>query len=307
MCSSDLDALFRSAGKAPELWDSATGSITRPGVFRGEKDGRTALPMHLDPNGSVFVVFREKAPVRHATETDLTAGTVLLKKDGRLLAALERGVSASVRFSDGASAKIKASELPPPVTLDGPWQVTFPPNLGAPASATFDTLLSWPDHPDAGIRFFSGTATYTQTFELPSALFGEGRELTLDLGRVEVIAQVTLNGRSLGTLWKPPFRVRADGVAKPGANTLSVRITSLWPNRLIGDAALPDDIPWQSPEKAVSLPASWPEWLIKGQPRPSGRIAFCTRKNVYGKTDPLLPSGLLGPVTFSAAQQISVE
>jgi hypothetical protein len=61
-----FDALFRVSGKAPELWDPASGAVTRPGVFRSERDGRTCVPLRLDPNGSVFVVFREKAPARHA-------------------------------------------------------------------------------------------------------------------------------------------------------------------------------------------------------------------------------------------------
>ncbi len=315
-----FDALFRVAGKAPELWDPATGAVTRPGLFRSEKDGRTCVPLRLDPNGSAFVVFREKAPARHAValefpdpaQTALSASQpppVELAQgiDGTLTATFLTSVACTVVREDGQRTALQAPALPAPLTLDGPWQVSFPPNLGAPAAAAFDRLLSWPDHADAGIRFFSGTATYTKSFELPPTLFGKDRELLLDLGRVEVIAQVTLNGQPLPTLWKPPFRVRVDGAAKPGANALEVRITNLWPNRLIGDASLPDDIEWQAGGKGSSLPERWPEWLVKGLPRPSGRIAFCTRKDVYAKDDPLLPSGLLGPVTVRAAERVPVK
>jgi hypothetical protein len=179
--------------------------------------------------------------------------------------------------------------------------VRFPEGLGAPASAQFDQLLSWPAHPNPGIRYFSGTATYEKDFELPPEFFGPNRELYLDLGEVAVIAAVKLNGRDLGILWKPPFRVRVDGAAKPGSNRLEIRITNLWRNRMIGDAALPDDVTWNRTRARGAYPASWPDWLVQGTARPSGRITFCTRKDVYSKDDPLLPSGLLGPVKLQTA------
>jgi hypothetical protein len=208
----------------------------------------------------------------------------------------------TVLCNDDTRVELPAPALPAAVPLDGPWQVSFPPNLGAPAAATFDRLISWTEHPEPGIRFFSGTATYQKEFDLPASLFGRDRELYLDLGPVEIIARVTLNGQQLPTLWKPPFRIRVDGVARPGSNRLEIRLTNLWPNRMIGDAALPDDIPWQRAATGSALPARWPDWLLQGQPRPSGRIAFCTRKDVYAKDDPLLPSGLLGPVRFQCAE-----
>ncbi len=481
----DVEVVFRADGRAPELWDAASGAITRPGVFRVGKDGRVTMPMRLDPNGSAFVVFRGKAAAPHAVELagaapvkaapavapvppaglkdaartftlalwvkpsdeiplpperkaeiafqkqnwavfppqgqaqfgdghagagiaagrngvvvfehgaryapavvtlplDLTERThvavvyrdgvptlfvngreartgtrgphvvhaaiagghafrgersepVLFDRalsaaeiaalaeapalpsaapapvaierdaDGRLVARFREAADRVVTLSEGATIPLRAPALPAPVEIGGPWQVTFPPNLGAPASAVFEKLVSWPDRPEAGIRFFSGTATYAREFDLPASLFGAGRELFLDLGSVEVIANVTLNGKKLATLWKPPFRVNVDGVAKPGANRIEVRVTNLWPNRMIGDAALPDDMEWQNSGKGGTLAATWPEWLVKGQPRPSGRIAFCTRGNVYGKNDPLLSSGLLGPVRICSEAVVPVK
>jgi hypothetical protein len=70
---------------------------------------------------------------------------------------------------------------------------------------------------------------------------------------------------------------------------------------MIGDATLPDDMEWQAAGKNSALPKSWPDWLVNGKPRPSGRIAFCTRSRVYSKNDPLLPSGLIGPVSIKTA------
>jgi hypothetical protein len=259
--SEDFNATFRVGNRAPELWDPATGEIRILPDFRVDA-GVVRVPLHLDPCGSAFIVFRgDRKPV------------------------------AGRNWTEFKNAQ----------TLTGPWQVSFPPKLGAPASAIFSELGSWTKHSDAGVRFFSGTATYTKEFELPANIPDADRELSLDLGQVSVIAEVELNGENLGILWKPPFRVRVDGVAKAGTNHLVVKVTNLWRNRLIGDAALPDnDIEWKG-KSTFFFPAKWPDWLLQGQPRPSGRIAFCSRKDVYTADDPLLESGLLGPVILQTA------
>jgi hypothetical protein len=119
---------------------------------------------------------------------------------------------------------------------------------------------------------------------------------------VQVIAEVRLNGQDLGILWKPPFRLNTTAALKPGANRLEVRVTNLWPNRMIGDEQLPDSMPWT---RRRPLPSRWPGWLLKGEPRPDGRVTFCTRK-VYKKDDPLLESGLLGPVRLEFAQRVEL-
>ena len=212
---------------------------------------------------------------------------------------------ATLVWNDGTRAEIQSPAVPEPMELAGPWQVSFPPNLGAPPSATFDKLVSLSEHADPGIRFFSGTATYRTAFapRAPAA----GSKIFLDLGDVQVIAEVKLNGRDLGILWKPPFRVDVTGAIQAAANELEIRVTSLWPNRMIGDAALPDDVPWNRERPRGAYPAAWPDWLVQGQPRPSGRFAFCTRKDVYAKDDPLLPSGLMGPVRLVTAAEVPLS
>ena len=297
-----IRATFRAGTKAPEFWDPASGTMIRAGAYRQTKDGRVDVPLTLDPNGSVFVVFRDSPAADHVVSDGAVSTVELFCDDkGALSARLWEAGSFNVTLDSGRDVDLKLQELPAPVRLDGPWQLSFPPNLGAPASSTFGKLISWPVHDDPGIRFFSGTATYILDFDLPESLFGTDRELFLDLGDVQVIARVTLNGNVLPTLWKPPFRINIDGAAKPGKNSISIRVTNLWPNRMIGDATLPDDMEWQAAGKNSALPKSWPDWLVNGKPRPSGRIAFCTRSRVYSKNDPLLPSGLIGPVSIKAA------
>jgi hypothetical protein len=201
--------------------------------------------------------------------------------------------SHALTTASGAVKTIEVPELPAPVALIGPWDLTFQAPVGAPPKTTFAGLFSWPEHPDAAIRYFSGTAIYRKSFVLPASSIRDPRSsMLLDLGRVEVIAEVTLNGKDLGILWKAPFQVDITAAARSGPNNLEVRVTNLWPNRLIGDEQFSDDVAWDG-----ARIGAWPDWMVKGTPRPvKERLTFTTWKH-YQKESSLLPSGLLGPVT----------
>jgi hypothetical protein len=141
-----------------------------------------------------------------------------------------------------------------------------------------DRLISWTDHPDEGVKHFSGTATYSREIEVPAALLSRGRAVWLDLGTVKEVAEVSVNGKDLGILWRPPFRVNIAGAAHAGRNRLEVRITNLWPNRMIGDSALPQD----------------------------KRFTYATFQP-FKPTDPLLESGLIGPVSLMSAETVVLK
>lgn len=190
-----VTATFRVAGKVPELWHAETGK-TEP-VSYTIANGRTTVPLHLEPWGTVFVVFRKAATAAAVTMPDVT--------------------------------ETKLEEV------SGPWAVDFEAGRGAPANATLDKLLSWSDSADAGVKYFSGTGTYTRTIEAPAEWFEKGATLWIDLGDVKNLAQVTVNGKPLGVVWHAPYRVDVTSALKPGANTLSVAVTNAWVNRLIGD------------------------------------------------------------------------
>lgn len=192
--------------------------------------------------------------------------------------------------SSGQTKTIRVESVPEPIKLTGPWEVSFPPNLGAPAKSTFDKLTSWSVSPDEGIRYFSGTATYKKQFTLPENFIQNGRTLELDLGNVKVMAEVIVNGKNLGILWKTPFRINLDHSVHQGVNELEVKITNLWPNRLIGDERLSGDYEWK--DHSIK---KWPEWLLNHTKRPSDRITFTTWKH-WDAGSPLQLSGLLGPV-----------
>jgi hypothetical protein len=209
---------------------------------------------------------------------------------GTVLRAWDAGRYVMVPSAGGNEIVIDVN-LPEPLVVAGPWNVSYPTGRGAPAQAVFDKLISWPDHPDSGIRYFSGTATYRRPIDIPAGMLGAGRELHLDLGRVQVMAEVRLNGRKLGILWKAPYRVDLTSAARAGENMLEIEVTNLWPNRLIGDEQQPEDIEW------AGLPLKrWPDWLLTGAPRPVPQRVTFTTWHHWRKDSQLLPSGLLGPV-----------
>jgi hypothetical protein len=241
------------------------------------------VPLRLEPAESVFVVFRERS-----------------------------------QKSEVRSQK-NFSELKPVMELTGPWEVQFDPKWGGPAeSVTFTTLTDWSKHAEPGIKYYSGTATYRKTFAwsgtsiVPVSASAKRSTakmavpLFLDLGEVAVMAEVKLNGQCAGIAWKAPYRLDVTGLLKPGNNTVEIRVVNLWPNRLIGDEQRPEDAEWRAPHGLdpagnYRILKNWPQWLLDGKPSPAGRLTFATVRK-YTKDDPLLPSGLLGPVRVLAAE-----
>ena len=189
---------FRVTGLRPELWDPVTGCWHPLPEFR-RAEGRTSVPLEFAPGQSYFVVFRD-GPRRSGTNFP---------------------------------------PLKSVVELAGPWEVTFDAKWGGPDKpVTFKTLQDWTRREEDGIRYYSGTAIYRKTFDVPSA--SPGKEQFLDLGEVKNLARVTLNGRDLGVAWCPPWRVALPaGLLKPAGNQLEIKVANLWPNRLIKDAGLP--------------------------------------------------------------------
>jgi len=203
-----------------------------------------------------------------------------------------------ITLASGKKMRAEIRDVPPPIEISGEWDLTFPTNWGAPEKVTFEKLMSWTESTNSGVKYFSGTATYTKEIDIPAADLGSGRGLWLDLGRVKNLAEVFVNGKSLGILWKPPFRVNLTGMAQPGKNKLEIKITNLWPNRLIGDEQLPDDRQWNGKRLA-----EWPQWVLDGKPSPTGRFTFTTWHH-WTKDDALLESGLLGPVQLIPSVEV---
>jgi hypothetical protein len=259
--------VFRVSGRQPELWDPVTGEIRGLPAF-AESGGRTSVPMSFEPHQSFFIVFRKAA----------------------LLATGAEGNAGKAAGAQNFTPLVEAEKI------EGPWEVSFDPKWGGPEKIIFDGLDDWTRRPEEGIKYYSGQATYRKTFDLPDGAGSSAlpARLWLDLGAVKNIARVRLNGRDLGVIWCAPWRVDIAKAAKPKGNRLETTVANLWPNRLIGDERLPADCEY-GPGGNL---ARWPEWLVKGRPRPSsGRYTFSTWRH-FDKDSPLLPSGLLGPVTI---------
>lgn len=211
--------------------------------------------------------------------------------------------------SSGKKVTLAVPTLPQRVDISGPWNVSFPPNLGAPAGITLDKLESLSNNTNQGVKYFSGTATYHTSFDVSGSVLSKADEWYLDLGRVEVIAEVKLNGQNLGIWWKQPFNAAVSKYLKPGKNDLEVKVTNQWANRMIGDDLLPADVQYNDLKDdlfANGTAKAWPEFLTKGTPRTSGRITFCNYK-LWSKNDKPLDSGLIGPVQLVPFKTFTVK
>ena len=204
-----------------------------------------------------------------------------------------------VTTASGRTLQATVAEVPQPVAVGGPWELRFPPKRGAPEAVRLDALVSWTEHPDPGVKYFSGTATYVTTFAW-EARRQKGERYVLDFGDLKNFAEAQLNGKPLALLWKPPYRLDVTEALKSGQNRLEVKVTNLWPNRLIGDEQLPEDCAWDGKHLKA-----WPQWLLEGKPSPTGRITFTTWRHWY-KDDQPLPSGLFGPVVIRTVKTVAV-
>lgn len=236
-----IDARFRVTGAVPRVWHADTGTIDP--VSYSIADGFTTVPLRLAERESVFVVFEPGAAAQSA-----------------LYPVIERKAVAQITT---------------------PWEVKFPPELGAPEAIHLTHLESWTDDARPGVKYFSGTAVYTTTFTAQASWFRGERKLDLDLGNVKDVAEVRLNGKSLGVLWKPPYRVEVGAALRPGRNTLEVRVTNEWTNRIAGDRKLPAE------QRVLPGDKDIPPMALRGP--------------FAGPSEPL-PCGLLGPVQVVAEE-----
>ncbi|HTL73193.1 MAG TPA: glycosyl hydrolase [bacterium] len=236
---------FRVSGKAPELWNAVTGQHQFALAYT-EQNGRTLVPLDFGPCGSWFVVFREPA----------VAHPALAKTNGEKLSLL--------------------------ADISGAWTVAFDPNWGGPKSVQFDSLVDWTKRPEPGIKYYSGTAIYRKSFDLPADFKLGASRAFLDLGNVRELAEVKLNGKSCGITWSPPFRVDVTDAIRAGSNQLEVEVVNFWPNRLIGDAKLPP-----------------------GERRTRTNITKFDKPKGDAHYTALMPSGLLGPVKLEVAEPSS--
>lgn len=227
---------FRVDALHVSLWDAVQGNIA-PTQLQKSDDGRAMVDLTLDAYGSLFVVFSQEDPSAQINSPDL--------------------------WPDLHTAQ----------SWNNDWKVSFQAGRKAPESVQFDTLSDWSLHRDPGIRYFSGIADYARTFEMTSDELKAHSRWFLDLGRVEVMARVEVNGQIVTELWQVPYRCDITPYLKAGENTLRISVANEWPNRLAGDQRLPEQ----------------------------ERVTFATYSPITRDFE-LLPSGLLGPVELQWAE-----
>ena len=291
---------FRISGRQPELWQAEDGSIADASVWHQVND-RTFVDIVLKGTQSVFVVFRRPAvATKHlvAVQVADTAASWTLHTSAAAHTLL-RSRSAMpflLTYATGKTGSV-AAPLRPPLPLAGPWEVSFAPKLDKPFVLKWSALTDFSRHDNPDVKYFAGTATYSQLFSISKDALGKGQRLMLDLGVLNDLAQVSVNGRNFGVLWYPPYQVDVTDALRIGSNQVSIAVTNNWANRLIGDEQQPADFEWGADrgERGRALKA-YPDWFINHTPRPStGRKAF-TVWYYYRSDSPLLPAGLVGPV-----------
>ena len=292
---------FRISGKVPQLWDPYTGILKACKVYKANED-YIEIPIYFDPAGSVFVIFKEDKDENNFTS--LTKDGVDITKGEKLYVDLiEGGDKALIRETgvyeftkkNGRSNSFTVSNIASPIKFTEPWQVTFPKGWGAPEKIRFPELISYTEHTDEGIKYFSGTATYNTIINVPDNVLGDDQAVFLELGRVEVIAEVIVNRKNLGTFWKPPFCIDVTSAIIAGENKIEIKVTNLWPNRMIGDEQYPADY-------KVFPEIELPDWVLDNEQRPDPRRKTFTTYPSWKKDDTLLPSGLIGPVRLKFAK-----
>ena len=289
-----VNCKFRVTGKVPELWNPQTGDI-RPVLNYYEENGTTVIPLHFNPEGSIFVVFRNAEKTNnHIVKVercssaifpdDLEAGQYPpiefeTKKDNIVANIYDPG-NYKIYWNNGSVLSIGSSEKIEEYVIMGNWVVRFDSCWGKSEPVIFNKLYSWTDSEDPEIRYFSGKAIYENTFYIKTEQLRD-KKMKLDLGNVQDLAVIKVNDHVFPVSWSAPFEVDITPYVKEGQNTLSIEIVNLWPNRLIGDSKLPKQ------ERRTKTN------IVKFDAPDSEKY--------------LRTSGLLGPVKIRSFKQVKIE
>jgi hypothetical protein len=280
---------FRVNGKKPEIWNPVTGQTTEAISYNSTADGRTTVSLDLPQNGSAFVVFREEAEKNHFVSIDGPEyPEVKGKEENASKFVFWKNGDYNFTTTNGNTEKITATVAPSP-EITSAWNVTFVPATGAKAfETTFDKLTLWCENTVPEIKYFSGTATYTNSFNM--TIEQAKNPARLQLGEVHDIAHVWINGKDMGIVWTAPWSVDLTGNLNEGINELKIEVTNCWANRLIGDAGLPES------KRTTKTNVR----------RVPDRSEYEHGHQAFSAKDELMQSGLVGPVQVEFGQKQTV-
>ncbi len=211
-----VTCIFRvDENMVPELWDAETGLIQREVEYSKEENG-ISIEFILDPLASRFVVFRNKSTGKN-----------------------DAGLSCDLQY--GFQHKQKAGEVNEPIDLTDNWEIGFNPEMGGPKSYQLDKLTSWSDIDEKGIKYYSGSASYSRDFSIDKDALSLGTEAYVAFGDIQEMARVFINGNDCGIVWTPPYKARITPYLQAGTNAITVQVINTWNNRIVGDLRNPKE------------------------------------------------------------------
>ena len=283
---SDIPVTFRVHSAAPWEWNPYNGGISPIHEYRDSEDG-IEIPLHLEPYESTFILFELGAEWDHVIESNLDEVLNVSSREVGGLAA-ENGEFYARVASNGRvmSGRTAIDDVPADYAIAGPWSLVLEGRDFPRIERSVEVLESWTE--DNRTRHFSGTGRYETTFVIPSAYLDDDLSLQLDLGRVCEVAEVELNGISVGTRWMRGQVLDITGKLREGDNELVVLVTNTLINRVSG----------------FKEPPPVPDALIPH----FGSGTTSTSANLRGPIgfEPLPASGLLGPVKIRARKKIRI-
>ena len=294
----EIIASFRIDGMQPEIWQAEDGSMVDAPVWKAS-NGRTNVQLKLNDFQSAFIVFRKSvAPKIHAvsiaSENSSAKVEALVRKNEKSFVSSSQATKINVEYSNGDKRVINMN-APIEKQIEGSWNITFMPKLAQPFKMIFKELKDFSLSGDTRIQYFAGSAVYKNSFRMSGV--NTNNQYLLDLGTMNDIASIKINGVDLGVTWYPPYVVDVSKAIRNGTNEIEITATNNWANRLIGDEKEPADFEWGADRDALGRAMkSFPDWFVKDKPRPSaGRKSFVLWY-YYRTNSQLKPAGLVGPV-----------
>jgi hypothetical protein len=278
----------------------------------GEKNGRTCVQINLKGTQSVFVVFRKKA-----SKSDHPVSVTVSNPDANWsTGSYAKGIpvlnlsgenAAQIVYASGKQTTVNSKAITPG-EIKGPWKVSFAPKLEQSFELDFPELIDFSKHNHKQVNYFAGTATYREHIKLGTKDLCRNKRIILELGELNDIAELRVNGKSAGVLWYPPYSADITPLLKKGDNLLEILVTTNWANRLIGDEQEPVDFEWGDDrgENLGRAMLAYPDWFINNQPRPSQNRKTFSVWYYYRKDSPLKPAGLVGPVRLVNVLEIKM-
>lgn len=298
---------FNVKGKIPELWNPMTGETNKLAQFV-ESEGMITATISLNAESSTFVVFRESSneirSVLPSEGMNSQQPIFSFSEDNKIKMTVAKNGNYPFVLSTNQKKEVNVTDIDPQIIIAGPWQVKFDKKYGYEGMAEVQLLTDWKDSQVDGIQHYSGTAVYQNSFVLPAGFLNPGKRVKLDLGKVSIAARIYINNKERGVLWIAPFKTDITDALVTGKNDIRIEVTNLWSNRLIGDEGFPDTSGF---EKATHVPTNkMVGWYVQNKPMPAGQRTTFTTQNFYKSTDPLVSSGLIGPVSLSVEKTTTI-